>query len=398
MRPSSSQSERHGATATRADRSFDGLLDGVLSRGSVGEQVRPGQLLQALLDVEAALARAGAAVGVVPADAARRISAACDATVLDLSELAEQASLSGNPVVPLVPLLRAAVGVEDAKLVHLGATSQDVMDTALVLVAARALLHLSDDLAATVAAAAALARRHRSHAIAGRTLMQQAQATTFGAKAALWLSALQAASQRLQHVHTSLPVQLGGPVGTLPQYGAQGTTVVQALADELGLAAPLTSWHTDRVPIADLTGALATVCGVVGKICLDVVLLSQDEVAEVREGVPGRGGSSSMAHKRNPVAAVSARAAALRAPGLAATLLAAMHQEHERGAGTWHAEWEPVSDLLRCTGSAVAWTRDCLEHLEVDVERMREGCRVPVTAQDISAAERLVDRVLAGML
>jgi len=195
--------------------------------------------------------------------------------------------------------------------------------------------------------------------------------TTFGLKAAGWAVGLHGAADRLDAVVHALPVQLGGAAGTLAGQDGAGVAVVRALAAELGLAEPVLPWHTLRLPVTDLAGALGSAAGVAGKVALDVVLLAQSEVGEVREGVPGRGGSSAMAHKRNPVAAVSARAAALRAPGLVATLLtAAQLQEHERAAGAWHAEWLALADLLRSVGSAAAWLRDCLEHLEVDAARM----------------------------
>jgi 3-carboxy-cis,cis-muconate cycloisomerase len=197
-------------------------------------------------------------------------------------------------------------------------------------------------------------------------------------------------------------VQLGGAAGTLAGLEGAGHRVAAALAGELGLVRPELPWHTVRLPVTDLAGALGSAAGVLGKVALDVVLLAQSEVAEVREGVPGRGGSSAMAHKRNPVAAVSARAAALRAPGLVGTLLvAAQVQEHERAAGGWHAEWLTLADLLRAVGSSAAWLRDCLEHLEVDGGRMAltaaaaERDRGVTAEPDVGEAPEMVDRVLA---
>jgi 3-carboxy-cis,cis-muconate cycloisomerase len=186
------------------------------------------------------------------------------------------------------------------------------------------------------------------------------------------MTGLDESAARLDDVRrTRLAVQLGGAAGTLASLGADGPAVVAHLAEDLGLAEPAVPWHTERTRIADLAGALGSLAGAIGKPAADVVLLAQTEVGEVREGVAGRGGSSTLPHKRNPIAAVLARAGAEQAPGLVATLLASMTQEHERAAGAWHAEWRPVSALLECTGSAAAWLRDCLEHLEVDVGRMR---------------------------
>jgi 3-carboxy-cis,cis-muconate cycloisomerase len=224
----------------------------------------------------------------------------------------------------------------------------------------------------------------------GRTLMQQAVPTTFGLKAAGWLVALDESTVRLREVR--LAAQLGGAAGNLAALGAAGVDVLDRFARELGLDEPVIPWHTDRTRVGELAGALGEACGAVAKIAGDVVLLAQTEVGEVREGVEGRGGSSAMAHKRNPVAAISARAAARQAPGLVATLLASMEHEHERAAGAWHAEWPALRSLLTFTGSAAAWLRDCLEHLEVDGERMREN--VGDAAPDVGPAAELVERAL----
>ncbi len=352
-----------------------GLFDGVLARGRVREAVGDRAWLQAMLDVEAALARAQARVGLLPAEHAEAITRACRAGAFDLAAIGEAAAASGNPVVPLVRALTAAVPGAAAGAVHSGATSQDVLDSAAMLVAHRALGPLLDDLEAAAAAAAGLADAHRGTVMAGRTLLQQALPITFGLKAAGWLVGLDEAARRLEELRrTRLAVQLGGAAGTLASLGPAGGEVLAALADELGLAEPALPWHTVRTRVAELAGALGTAAGVAGKVARDITLLAQTEVAEVRErGPAGRGGSSTLPHKRNPVAAVAALACAEQAPGLVATLLAAMVQEHERAAGAWHAEWRPLGDLLRTTGSAVAWLRDSLERLEVDPERMRRN-------------------------
>ena len=359
MRPPSSTSE-------------GGLFDGVLARGGVAAEVSDRAWLQAMLDVEAALARAQARAGLLPAEDAEAIARACDAGRFDPAEIGAEAAKTGNPAAPLVKALTAAVEGKAAGQVHRGATSQDVIDSAAMLVAHRALGPLLDDLDGAARAAAALAAEHRDTVMAGRTLLQQALPVTFGLKAAEWLAGLDDAAARLEELRRSrLAAQLGGAAGTLASLGGAGPEVLAAFAEELGLCEPALAWHTIRVRPGELAGGLGVACGVVAKVARDVTLMAQTEVGEVREGVPGRGGSSTLPHKRNPVAAVSAVACAMRGPGLVAELLGAMAHEHERGAGPWHAEWRPFGALLEATGSACAWLRDCLEHLDVDAERMR---------------------------
>lgn len=339
------------------------LFGGVLAAGAVREAVADPAWLQAMLDVEAALARACDA----PADAAGEISGACRAERFDIAELGAAAAGAGNPVIPLVRALRAAVSPAAAAYVHKGATSQDILDSAAMLVAHRALGPLLDDLAGAAEAAARLAEAHRDTPVAARTLLQQALPTTFGLVAAGWLTALDQAIDRLAEVRSHrLAAQLGGAAGTL---AALTPSTVGRLARELGLAEPLLPWHTDRTRVADLAGALGTAAGAVGKVARDTVLYTQTEVGEVSEGRPG--GSSAMPHKRNPVAAVSASACAAQAPGLVATLLGAMAQEHQRAAGGWHAEWRPLRTLLVSTGSAAYWLRECLTNLDIHADRMR---------------------------
>jgi 3-carboxy-cis,cis-muconate cycloisomerase len=220
-------------------------------------------------------------------------------------------------------------------------------------------------------ACARLARRHRDTLMAGRTLLQAAVPTTFGLKAAGWMTGLDEAAGRLSDVRTDrLAVQLGGAAGTLAAFGSDGPAVVRAFAAELGLAEPVGPWHTQRVRIGELAGALGVAAGAIAKPARDVVLLAQSEVGEVREGVPGRGGSSTLPGKRNPIAAVSALAAAYQAPGLVATLLASMVQEQERAAGAWQAEWPALRSLLVAVGSGARWLADCLGNLDVDEAAM----------------------------
>ena len=352
------------------------MFDGVLARGRVAPAVADESWLRAMLDAEAALAWArGLPDAVVDRIAAARV---------DIRELGERAAASGNPVVPLVEALREQAGPE----VHRGATSQDILDTATMLVVRDALVPLREDLAAAADAAARLAADHRATPIMGRTLLQQAVPTTFGLKAAGWMSGLDAAGRRLAAFRPA--AQLGGPAGTLDGLGPQ---VLARFATSLGLDEPVLPWHTERTRIAELAGALGTAAGAIAKPAGDVVLLAQTELAEVHEAAPG--GSSSMPHKRNPVAAISARACARQAPGLVSTLLAAMEHEHERAAGAWHAEWAPLRALLVATGSAAAWLRTCLEGLQVDAERMRDTMERSDHVAVASAAA-LVDRALAA--
>jgi 3-carboxy-cis,cis-muconate cycloisomerase len=369
-----------------------GLFDGVLARGPVLEAVSDHAWLGAMLDVEAALARANALAGLISTESAEAIGRACRADDYDLAALGREAAAAGNPVVPLVAAIRRLVGGTAADAVHLGATSQDVLDTAGSLVARSALDLLLSDLGGASGAAAALADGHRGTLMAGRTLLQQALPITFGLKAAGWMAGLDAAMARLEEVSEArLAVQLGGAAGTLAALDGHGLKVLAHLAEELGLAEPALAWHTERTRVAELAGALGEAAGAVGKPARDVILLAQTEVGEVREGTPGRGGSSTLPHKQNPVAAVSALACAIRAPGLVSTLLVAMVQEHERAAGAWHAEWFPLRELLISVGSAAAWLRDCLEHLRVDRERMRANL-------DRDGGLMLSERVVAALV
>jgi 3-carboxy-cis,cis-muconate cycloisomerase len=372
----------------------DGLFDGVLARGAVADAVSDAAWLQAMLDFEAALARAEAAVGLIPAEHAEAIGRSCRAAEdFDIAALGAAAASSGNPVVPLVRALSEHVGGEAARSIHRGATSQDVLDTATMLVARRALELLLVDVWHAADAAAGLARAHRATPMVGRTLLQHAVPVTFGLVAAEWMNALGDAALRLAAEWADLAVQLGGATGTLAALGHQGPAVLDRLAHELDLAEPVLPWHTDRGRVAGLAGALGVAAGAIGKPATDIVLLAQTEVGEVYED-SDRGGSSTMPHKRNPVAAIAARACARQAPGLVATLLAAMEHEHQRAAGAWHAEWRPFAELVRATGSAAAWLRDALESLVVDEAALRANLE---RTGGLALAER-VSQSLAGEL
>jgi 3-carboxy-cis,cis-muconate cycloisomerase len=340
------------------------LLGPIFARGSAAAQTSDEALLQALLDAEAALARACAQRGLIPPAAAEAIAGACRAERYDIAAIGREGARHAQPVVALVQALRAAVGVEVAPHVHHGATSQDVLDTVLMLVAKRALVPLTADLLAAADRLATLARGHARTPIIGRTLMQQALPTTFGLKAAGWFSELDGARHGLERIAAGLPLQLGGPVGAL-----HAPELVAAMAADLGLKATTLPWQADRRPVGELAAALGIAAGAVAKFAKDVTLMAQNEVGELREAGED-GGSSSMAHKRNPVAAISAAACAQRAPGLVAILLTCMAGEHERAAGAWQAEWQPLLELLSVTGSAACWAADLAGRLEPDVDRM----------------------------
>ncbi|MEU8845852.1 3-carboxy-cis,cis-muconate cycloisomerase [Streptomyces sp. NPDC048564] len=344
--------------------------------------------LQALLDAEAALTRAQAALGTAPAEAARAVTEAAQAARFDVRSLAERARRGGNPVIPLVADLTRAVGEEHGPYVHRGATSQDILDTATMLVAARTLDLVPADLDRTQRALARLAAEHRDTAMPGRTLTQHAVPTTFGLKAAGWRSLVLDARDRVTAVRNSLPAQLGGAAGTLAAFGAYGasdpTALPAAYARELGLRAPDLPWHTLRTPVADLAGCLAFTAGALGKLAADVLTLSRTEIAEVAEG--SGGGSSTMPHKSNPVRSTLIASAARRAPQLAATLYGSLAAQDERPAGAWHAEWEPLRDLLRLVGGAARDAVELTEGLRVEAEVMREHLDL---TQGLIISERL---------
>lgn len=334
--------------------------------------------LQAMLDAEGALAIAEARAGLIPAEAAKAIASRCDARLFDPGEIGRQGRAAGNPVPPLVRALTEAVSKvsEDAgRYVHKGATSQDITDTAAMLVARRALDLVLVEVDGLSTACARLADAHRGTMMAGRTLLQQALPTTFGLKAAGWLVSVLETRRRLLDVRaTGLAAQLGGAVGTLASLGGSGVSVLQEFAREVDLAEPVVPWHTNRSRISELGATLSLVAGVLGKISLDVVLMAQTEVGEVAEPPgDGRGGSSTLPHKRNPLLSVTAVASARRVQDLSSALQAAMIGEHERAAGAWHAEWEALSDALALTGGAATATREAVEGLQVHSDRMREN-------------------------
>ena len=335
----------------------------------------------ALLEAERALVNAQALTGTVPAPAAAAISAACDPNLYDPQALAEQGRASGTPVVPLVEALRERVGPDHAEWVHRGATSQDIVDSAAMLVVRDALRLVDDELQGAADACARLAEAHRTTPIAARTFLQQAVPTTFGFKAACWLVGVLDARDAL--ARTRLPAQLGGAAGTLAAFGGSGLEVLRLYAHELELEEPELPWHTIRTPIASLAGALAQAAGVAGKIARDIVLLAQTEVGEVAEAEGGP--SSTMPHKANPVAAVLASACERQARAACSLLLESVVAEHERAVGAWHAEWHALNDALAATGGAAAAVARSLSGLRVDAERMRAN----LSDDTLSEARRL---------
>jgi 3-carboxy-cis,cis-muconate cycloisomerase len=372
-----------------------------------------------MLDTEAGLARALERAGLAPAGAGDAVTAAARAANFDPNELGGLAALTGNPVPGLARALARRVPQSAVSAVHRGATSQDIVDTAAMLLAQRAIGVMQADLARAADAAAGLAAAHRATIMIGRTLLQQAVPVTFGLVAAGWLTSVDEARAGLNSVGPRLAVQFGGAAGTLASLGEAGQRVAALLAEELGLAVPVLPWHTDRLRIVDLGAALARVAAALGKIARDVTLLAQSEVGEVSEGTsadqrgadqrgadqrgadqqapaasPRRGGSSAMPHKRNPVASIAILGCTRQVPGLLATLTMATEQELQRAAGAWHAEWEPLTALLRLTGSASSWAADLLSGLVVDISRMAANL---AATKGLPLAEH-VSSLLAGVL
>jgi 3-carboxy-cis,cis-muconate cycloisomerase len=349
--------------------------------------------LEAMLEAERALVDAEARAGLVSEEAVRAVTAALAADRYDIDTLAAEGRAPGNPVEPLVRAIRTQVGEPHAADVHRGATSQDILDSAAVLVATRALRIVDAELASAAEACARLAAEHRGTVMAARTLLQQAVPTTFGYKAAGWLVALVDARRRLGAVE--LPAQLGGAAGTLGALGDRGADVLALYAEELGLPEPVLPWHTRRAPFVSLGGALSEAAVAVAKIARDVVLLAQSEVGEVSEGEGGV--SSSMPHKRNPAQAVLADACARHARASAALLVECGVHEHERAVGAWHAEWGALNDALAATGGAAAAIARSLGGLRVDAARMRANLGPDLVSEEgsLGSVDVFIDRALA---
>jgi 3-carboxy-cis,cis-muconate cycloisomerase len=351
---------------------FGPLFSSAAMRAVVDDKAR----LQRMLDVEAALARAEAGAGVIPAKAAEPIAQACKAERFDLAKIAEDAVTAGNVAIPLVKMLTAEVAKKDkeaAGYVHWGATSQDIIDTALVLELRDAIDALVADLDRAIHFFTDKAKQHRQTPTVARTWMQQALPMPFGLKLAGYAAALFRAQERLMGLlDSAMVLQFGGAAGTLAALGDKGLDVTERLGKELRLHVPPAPWHSHRDRLAEVASALATLATTCGKIARDISLLMQTEVGEAFEPAEaGRGGSSSMPHKRNPTAAAAALACATMAPQLAATIFAAQVQEHERALGGWQAEWPTFPALLLVTSGALGAIVDIAKGLEVDSDKMR---------------------------
>jgi|ERR1700691_1639273 3-carboxy-cis,cis-muconate cycloisomerase len=354
------------------------LLNSLFRSEEVEKALSDRACLQGMLDFEAGLARAEARAGVIPSSAAAAIAAKCEAELFDVAGLARGAKLAGNIAIPLVKALTALVAESDsdaARYVHWGATSQDAIDTGCVLQLRQALKIITGDLDRLGGGLAELATKHRSTIVVGRTWMQQALPTTFGAKVAGWLDAVDRHRERLGETRRrALVLQFGGAVGTLAALGGRGADVEENLAEELALGLPKIPWHSHRDRVAEVATTLGLCVGTLGKIAKDISLHSQTEVAEVFEPPEkGRGGSSTMPHKRNAVASVAVLSAAVRVPGLVNTMLTSMVQEHERGLGGWHAEWETLPEIVSLSAGALGQMAEVVPKLEIDAERMREN-------------------------
>ena len=354
------------------------LFDSLFRSEEVEQALSSHACVQGMLDFEAALARAEGRAGVIPSSAAAAITAQCKAGLFDLTILAHGAKLAGNAAIPLIKELTQRVAQADkdaSRYVHWGATSQDAIDTGFILQLRQALRLIASDLERLIAALAELATKHRSTLMAARTWMQQALPTTFGFQVAGWLDGAARARTRLREAEQrAIVLQFGGAVGTLAALGTKGQEVARDLSAELRLPLPNIPWHAQRDRMAEVATALGICVGTLGKIARDISLHSQTEVAEVFEPAgQGRGGSSTMPHKRNPLTCAAVLAASLRIPGLVSTILTAMTQEHERGLGGWHAEWETLPEIVSLTAGALHRLAETVPELEIDTTKMREN-------------------------
>jgi 3-carboxy-cis,cis-muconate cycloisomerase len=354
------------------------LLDPLFHSEAVENILSDRATIQGMLDFEAALARAESRTGVIPSAAAKSIESKCRAELFDLAAISTESANAGNAAIPLIKHLTALVAKSDkeaARFVHWGATSQDAIDTGRILQLRRALDLIGRDLESLAEPLGQLAQKHRGTLIVGRTWMQHALPTTLGYKIAGWLDAVLRHQSRLRETRERcLVLQFGGAVGTLAALGGRGPDVASFLAAELKLPLPVLPWQAHRDRIAEIAATLGLITGTLGKIARDIALHAQAEIAEISEPVAeGRGGSSTMPHKRNPLASAVILAAAQRVPSLVSTMLSAMQQEDERGLGGWHAEWETLPEIVSLTAGAMHHFTVLVPTLEIDADRMRKN-------------------------
>lgn len=373
---------------------MESLFESLFYKAEVNKLFSAEAYLSAMLRFEAALAQAQAEQGMIPKTAADSITRCCTLDYIDIPSLIPAIGLAGNPNIPLVKQLTAAVKKIDAeasKYVHLGATSQDVIDTALMLQIKAALILIQKDLHQLLNQLDQLAETHRHSIMAGRSFLQHARPITFGYKVAIWMDGLIRSIQRIEQVlQHNLVLQFGGAVGTLAGFGDKALPIASSLAQKLDLTLPPISWHTQRDRLVEVASTLGILTGNLGKIAKDISLLMQTEVAEVFEpsGV-GKGGSSTMPHKRNPVGCVAILAAAQRSPGLLSTLFQSLPQDHERATGLWHAEWLPLIELCKITAGALQQALNLTNGLEVDTQRMLRNLELTnglIYAENVSLA------------
>lgn len=373
---------------------MESLFESLFYKVEVNRLFSTEAYLTAMLCFEAELAQAQAEQGMIPKVAADSITRCCTLDHIDIPSLTPAIGLAGNPNIPLVKQLTVAVkniDPEAAKYVHLGATSQDVIDTALILQVKSALILIQKDLEQLLNQLRHLAETHRHSIMAGRSFLQHARPITFGYKIATWMDGLIRSAQRIdQMLQQNLVLQFGGAVGTLAGFGDKAMPVARTLAHKLDLPVPPISWHTQRDRLIEIGSTLGMLTGNLGKIAKDISLLMQTEVAEVFEpGGAGKGGSSTMPHKRNPVGCVAILAAAQRSPGLLSTLFQSLPQDHERATGLWHAEWLPLTELCKITAGALQQALSMTNGLEVDTQRMLHNLELTnglIYAENVSLA------------